>query len=140
MSANLENATVVTGLEKVSFHSNPKERQCQIMFKLPHNCAHLTCQQGNSQNPSSQASAVHEPRISRCINWVQKRRGKQRSNCQHPLDHRKSKGFQESIYFCYTDYAKAFDCVAHNKPWKILKKVGVPDHLTCHLVPPLHGK
>ena len=35
--------TVATGLEKVSFHSNPKERQCQRMFKLPHNCTHLTC-------------------------------------------------------------------------------------------------
>ena len=40
--ANLENSTVVTGLEKVSFHSNPKEGQCQRMLKLPHNCTHLT--------------------------------------------------------------------------------------------------
>ena len=39
---NLENSAVATGLEKVSFHSNPKERQCQRMFKLPHNCTHLT--------------------------------------------------------------------------------------------------
>ena len=42
MSANLENSAVATGLEKVSFHSNPKERQCQITFKLPHNWIHLT--------------------------------------------------------------------------------------------------
>ena len=42
MSANLENSAVATGLEKVSFHSNPKERQCQRMPKLPHNCTHLT--------------------------------------------------------------------------------------------------
>ena len=42
-SANLENSAVATGLEKVSFHSNPKERQCQRMFKLPHNYTHLTC-------------------------------------------------------------------------------------------------
>ena len=41
MSANLENPAVATGLEKVSFHSNPKERQCQRMLKLPHNCTHL---------------------------------------------------------------------------------------------------
>ena len=40
--ANLENSAVVTGLEKVSFHSNPKEGQCQRMFKLLHNCTHLT--------------------------------------------------------------------------------------------------
>ena len=43
MSANLEKSAVATGLEKVSFHSNPKERQCQRMLKLPHNCTHLTC-------------------------------------------------------------------------------------------------
>ena len=42
MSANLENSAVATGLEKVSFHSNPKERQCQRMFKLPHKYTHLT--------------------------------------------------------------------------------------------------
>ena len=42
MPANLENSAVATGLEKVSFHSNPKERKCQRMFKLLHNCTHLT--------------------------------------------------------------------------------------------------
>ena len=41
MPANLENSAVAKGLEKVSFHSNPKERQCQRMLKLPHNCTHL---------------------------------------------------------------------------------------------------
>ena len=43
MPANLENSAVATELEKVSFHSNPRERQCQRMLKLPHNCTHLTC-------------------------------------------------------------------------------------------------
>ena len=43
MPANLENSAVATGLEKVSFHSNPKERQCQRMFELLHNCTHFTC-------------------------------------------------------------------------------------------------
>ena len=43
MPANLENLAVATGLEKVSFHSNPKERQCQKMLKLPHDCTRLTC-------------------------------------------------------------------------------------------------
>ena len=42
MPANLENSAVATGLEKVSFHSNTKEKQCQRMLKLPHNCTHLT--------------------------------------------------------------------------------------------------
>ena len=55
---------------------------------------------------------------------------KQRSNCQHPLDHQKSKRLPEKIYFCFIDYAKAFDCVDHNKLWKILKEMGIPDHLT----------
>ena len=43
----------------------------------------------------------------------------------------KAREFQKNIYFCFTVYAKAFDCVAHNKLWKILKEMGIPDHLTC---------
>ena len=43
----------------------------------------------------------------------------------------KAKEFQKNIYFCFIDYAKAFDCVEHNKLWKILKDMGIPDHLTC---------
>ena len=46
---------------------------------------------------------------------------------------RKAREFQKCIYFCFIDYAKAFDCVDHNKLWKILKKMGIPDHLTCLL-------
>ena len=57
----------------------------------------------------------------------------QRSNCQHPLDHRKSEEFQKNTYFCLIDYTKAFDCVDHNKLWKILQEMGIPDHLTCLL-------
>ena len=50
------------------------------------------------------------------------------------LDHRKSKRIPENnIYFCFIDYAKAFDCVDHNKLWKILKEMRIPDHLTCLL-------
>ena len=43
---------------------------------------------------------------------------------------KKAREFQKNIYFCFIDYAKAFDCVDHNKPWEILKEVGIPDHLT----------
>ena len=43
----------------------------------------------------------------------------------------KAREFQKNIYFCFIDYAKAFDCVDHNKLWKILKDMGIPDHLTC---------
>ena len=45
----------------------------------------------------------------------------------------KAREFQKSIYFCFIDYAKAFDCVDHNKLWKIVKQMGIPDHLTCLL-------
>ena len=45
----------------------------------------------------------------------------------------KARELQKNIYFCFTDYAKAFDCVDHNKLWKILKEMGIPDHLTCLL-------
>ena len=45
----------------------------------------------------------------------------------------KAREFQKNIYFCLIDYAKAFDCVDHNKLWKILKEMGIPDHLTCFL-------
>ena len=45
----------------------------------------------------------------------------------------KAREFQKNIYFCFIDYAKAFDCVYHNKLWKILKEMGISDHLTCLL-------
>ena len=45
----------------------------------------------------------------------------------------KAREFQKNIYFCFIDYAKAFDCVDHSKMWKILKEMGIPDHLTCLL-------
>ena len=63
---------------------------------------------------------------------------------------RKARELQEKIYFCFIDYAKAFDCVDHNKLWKILQEMGLPDHFTCFLrnlyvskeatVRPGHGK
>ena len=46
---------------------------------------------------------------------------------------KKAREFQKNIYFCFIDYTKAFDCVDHNKLWKILQKMGMPDHLTCLL-------
>ena len=52
---------------------------------------------------------------------------------QHPLDHEKAREFQKNILFCFIDYVTAFDCGDHNKLWKILKEMGIPDHLTCFL-------
>ena len=46
---------------------------------------------------------------------------------------KKEREFQKNIYFCFIDYAKAFDCVDHNKLWKILREMGIPDHLSCLL-------
>ena len=46
---------------------------------------------------------------------------------------KKRREFQKDIHFCFIDYAKAFDCVDHHKLWKILKEMGIPDHLTCLL-------
>ena len=132
MPANLENSTVALGLEKVSFHSNPKERQCQRMFKLSQNCTHFTCQQDYAQNLSGQALAACELRTFECTSWLQKRQRNQRSNCQHQLDHRKSKGIpeknkqktnkQKSIYFCFTDYAKALTVWITRNCGKFLKR------------------
>ena len=135
MPANLGNSPVVTGLEKVSFHSNPKERQCQRMLKLPHNCTHLTYiiskimlkilqarlqQYMNQELPDVQAG-------------FRKGRGTrdQIANIHWVIE--KARESQKNIYFCFTDYAKAFDCVDHNKLWKILQEMGIPDYLMCLL-------
>ena len=70
MLANLENSAVATGLEKVSFHSNPKERQCQRMFKLLHNCTHLTHYRSNVQTAQArlQQYVNHElPDVQACF-------------------------------------------------------------------------
>ena len=95
MSAYLENSTVATGLEKMNFHSSPKEGQSQRMFKLPHNYTHFTCQQSNAKNSLNQASTVCELRTFTCSGCIQKRQRNQRLNRQHPMDHRKKAKFQK---------------------------------------------
>ena len=127
MPANLENSAAATGLEKLSFHSNPKERQSPKMLKLLHICTHFTHQQSNAQNSLSEASIVHEPRTSRCSSWIQERQRNKRSNCQHPLDH--SNRIPKNIYY-FIYCTKALDCVDQNKLWKILREMGIRDHLT----------
>ena len=52
----------------------------------------------------------------------------------------KARKFQKNIYFCFIDYIKAFDCVDHSKLWKILKEIGIPDHMTCLLRNPYAGQ
>jgi len=88
--------------------------------------------QVNAQNLPSYASSVHELRNSIFISSVLKRQRKQRLNWQHLLHHGESKGVLEKHLLLF-DYVKAFDCVQHNKSWKILKIMVVPGHLTCLL-------
>ena len=62
-----------------------------------------------------------------------KGRGTRDETANIPWIIKKAREFQKNIYFCFIDYVKAFDCVDHNKLWKILKELGIPDHLTCLL-------
>ena len=122
MPANVENSAVATGLEKVSFHSNPKERQCQRMLKLLHNCTHL--------HASKVMLKILQARLQQCVNrelpdvqaGFRKGRGTRDQIANIHWIMEKAREFQKSIYFCFIDYAKAFDCVDHNKLWKILKE------------------
>ena len=133
MPANLENSSVATRLEKVSFHSNPKERQCQRMLNY--------CTIALIPHASKVMLKTLQARLQEYVNCeipdVQagftKGRGTrdQIANIRWIIE--KARGFQRNIYFCFIDYAKAFDCVDHNKLWKILKDMGLPHHLTCLL-------
>ena len=64
---------------------------------------------------------------------LEKKKRNQRSSCQHLLDHQKSKRVPEKHLHCFIEYTKAFYCVDHNKLWKILQEMGIPDHLTALL-------
>ena len=115
MPANLENSAVATRLEKVSFHPNPKERQCQRMLKLPHNAL--------ISYASKVMLNILQARLQQYVNCefpdVQAgfRKGRrtrdQMANICWIME--KAREFQKNIYFCFIDYAKAFDCVDHNK-------------------------
>ena len=133
MSANFGNSAVATGLQKVRFHSNPKERQCQRMLKLlqialiSHSCKVMLKilqdspqQYVNCEIPDVQAG-------------FRKGRGTRDEIANIHWIINKEREFQENIYFCFIDYAKAFDCVDHNKLWEILQEMGIPDHLACLL-------
>ena len=81
---------------------------------------------------SSQASTVCEPRTSRCSSRISKRQRNQRSNCQHSLDHQRSKRVPEKHLFLLYWLCKSL-WLDHNILWKILKEMGIPHHLTCLL-------
>ena len=133
MTANLENSAVATGLEKVSFHSNPKESQCQRMLKLLHNAL--------ISHTSKVMLKILQARLQQYVNrelpdvqaGFRKGRGTRDQIANIRWIVKRAREFQKNICFCFFDYAKAFDCVDHNKLWKILKEMGIPDHLTCLL-------
>ena len=86
---HLENSAVASGLEKVSFHSNPKERQ---------NCTHLTREQSHAQNSPSHALIVREQRTYRCISWIEKRQRNQPTSVGSSKMHESSRKTSISAY------------------------------------------
>ena len=133
MPANLEHSAVATGLEKVSFHSNPKERQCQRMLNY-HTIALIS-------HASKVMLKILQARLQQYMNrelpdvqaGFRKSRGTRDQIANIHWIIRKAREFQKHIYFHFIEHAKAFDCVNHNKLWKILKEMRIRDHLTCLL-------
>ena len=103
------------------------------MLKLPHNCTHLTGQQSNAQNFPSQAQQYVNCELPDVQTGFRKSRGPKDQIANICWIIEKAKEFQKNIYFCFIDYTKAFDCVDHNKLWKILQEMGIPGHLICLL-------
>ena len=118
MSANLENSAVTIGLEKVSFHSNPKEEQCQ-------ECS-TYCTVVLTSHASKLMLKILQARLQQYVNQelpdVQGgfRKGREiRDQIVNICWIIEAREFQKNIYFCFNDYSKVFDCVDHNKLWKI---------------------
>ena len=133
MPANLETSAVAIGLERSVFIPIPKKGNAKefsnyhttalishaskVMLKI----LHVRLQQYMNPELPDISARLQRSRGTRdqisSIHWIIE----------------KAREFQKNIYFCFTDYAKAFDCVDHNKLWKTLKEIGIPDHLTCLL-------
>ena len=98
-----------------------------------HNFTHLTGAHSNAQNSPSEASKYLNHELPDVQASFRKGRGTrdQIANIRWIIE--KAREFQKNIYFCFIDYAKVFDSVDHNKLQKILKEMGIPDHLTCLL-------
>ena len=132
MPANLENAAVATGLEKVSFQSNLKGNA-----KEWSNYCTIALISHTSKVMLKILQARLQQYVSRELPDVQAgfRKGRgtrdQIANIRWIME--KAREFQKDINFCFIDYAKAFDCVDHHILWKILKEMGLPDHLACLL-------
>ena len=101
------------------------------MFKLLHNCAHFTYWQSNVQNPSSRLQQCMNQELPDVQAGFRKGRGTRDQVTNSHWIIEKQGNSRKNI--CFIDYTKAFDCVDHNKLWKILKEIGVLNHLTCFL-------
>ena len=126
MSANLENSAVTTGLEKVSFQFNPKEEQgqrtCNLLYYLLrsfHMLARL-----RSKSLKLGFSSMWTENFQMYKLGLEKSRGIRDQIVDIHWLAEKAREFQKNIYFCFIDYAKAFDCVDRNTLWKILKRNG----------------
>ena len=130
MPAIWENLAVATGLEKVSFHSNPKERQCQRMIKLPTIALISHASKVMLKIPQARLQLYVTRELPDVQATLRNSRGTrdQIANIHWIIE--KARESQKNIYFCFIDYAKAFDCVDHHKVWKILQEMGFP-HLHC---------
>ena len=151
MPANLENSAVTQqwpqdweGQFSVQFERKaiPKNAQTTAQLHSSHMLVKycLKFSKPKEKNSQSQTSAIHEPWTPHVQAGFRKGRGTrdQISNTQWII--KKAREFQNNTYFCFTDCAKAFDCVGHNKVWKLLQERGIPDHLTCLLRNPYAGQ
>ena len=132
MPANLENPAVATGLEKgqFSFQSQRKAKECSNYRTIALN-SHASKLMLKILQTRLQQYVNHEiPAVQAGFRKGRETRD-QIANICWIIE--KAREFQKNIYFCFIGYAKAFDCVDHNKLWKILKEMGIPDHLTCLL-------
>ena len=133
MPANLENSAVATGVEKSVFIPIPKKgnaKECSNYFTIA-----LISHAGKVMLKILQAWL--QQYVNRELPDVQagfrKGRGTKDQIAHIRWIMEKAREFQKNIYFFFIDYAKAFDCMDHHKLWKILKEMGIPDHLTCLL-------
>ena len=119
---------MATGLETVSFHSNPKECSNYHTIAL---ISHTSKVMLKILQARLQQYMNHE--LLDILAGFRKGRGTRDQIANICWIIKKAREFQKNTYFYFIDYAKAFDCVAHNKLWKILKEMGRPDYLTCLL-------
>ena len=124
---------VATGLEKVTFHFNPKKGNAK-------ECSNY-CTIALISHASKVVLKILQARLQQYVNrelpdvqaGFRKGRGTRDQTANIHWTIKKAREFQKNIYLCFINYTKAFDCVDHNKLWKILKEMAISDHLTCLL-------